>query len=104
MQVNDDGTTFTRPVLGYWVWRAEVKAGVQGSWKQLNPDALVVGMLNEDGTTADGWYEDTEAAQGSTYVYAVSAVDMGGESAKSSVSSARTIPVNPNTPPSLTVN
>src|SRR5882757_9907794 len=75
---NDDGTTFTRPALGYYVWRAEVVNGVQGSWLLLNPDVLVMGMLDADGVPANGDYQDSGTVEGTTYVYAVSAVDFGG--------------------------
>lgn len=101
---NDDGTTFSRPALGYYVWRAEVVNGVQGSWLLLNPDEIVIGMALEDGTAADMDYQDSGTVEGTTYVYAVSAVDLGGESAKSPISNVIVTPVNPNAPLNLQAN
>lgn len=101
---NDDGTTFTRPALGYYVWRAEVVNGVQGSWLLLNPDEIVMGMALEDSSAANGDYQDSGTVEGTTYVYAVSAVDFGGESAKSPVSNVIVTPVNPNTPGNVQAN
>lgn len=101
-QMNDDGTTFTRPVLGYYVRRALTVSGVRGDWVLLNPDAVVVGMAEDDGTPDPGWYEDETPQQGATYVYAVTAVDFGGESGLA-VSGPVMVPVNPNTPSDLVI-
>lgn len=95
---NADGSSFTRPALGYYVYRAPMVAGVAGAYELLNPDEIVMGMLDGDGAPADGWFEDTAAVEGVTYVYAVSAVDLGGESGKSPVSNVVTVPQNPNPP------
>lgn len=98
---NDDGTTFTRPALGYNVYRAEVSGGVQSLWLLLNPDVPVIGMLDADGNPADGDFIDEQAVEGMSYVYTVSAVDFGGESAASPVSALRVTPINPGAPNNL---
>lgn len=92
IQTNDDGTAFTRPVLGYYVYRAPVVNGVAGLMVQLNGDAVVMGMPDEDGQ-----YEDRTAQQGISYAYAVSSVDLDGESAPSNVVMPLPLPINPNT-------
>lgn len=101
---NDDGTTFTRPALGYYVWRAEVVNGVQGPWLLLNRDVPVIGMLDGDGNPAAADFIDEQAVEGTTYVYAVSAVDLGGESGKSPISNVVVTPINPNAPLNLQAN
>lgn len=98
-QTNDDGTTFTRPVLGYYVYRAPIVNGVTGPAVLLNGDAPVVGMPDENGA-----YEDRTAGQGLLYAYSVSAVDLAGESAPSPVVMPPALPINPNTPPNVQAN
>lgn len=98
---NADGTAFTRPALGYFVYRAPIINGVQGPWLLLNPDVLVIGMLDDNGLPADNQYEDDQVIEGITYIYAVSAVDFGGESLKSTVSNVVVTPINPNSPTGL---
>lgn len=96
-----DGTLLTRPVLGYYVWRAEVVNGVQGPWLSLNSDVPVIGMLDGDGNPADCDFIDEQTVEGMSYVYSVSAVDFGGESAMSPISGIVVVPVNPNAPTNL---
>lgn len=98
-QTNDDGTTFTRPVLGYYVYRAPIVNGVTGPAVLLNGDAPVMGMPDEDGA-----YEDRTAGQGLLYAYSVSAADLAGESAPSPVVMPPALPINPNTPPNVQAN
>lgn len=104
MQSNDDGSTFTRPPLGYWVYRAKVEKGMQGPWVLLNGDAAVVGMAEDDGTLDPCIYRDDTVQQGSSYVYAVTAVDFAGETPQSNLSAAGPLPINPNTPGNLQAN
>lgn len=92
-QTNDDGSTFTRPVLGYYVYRAPIVNGVAGPAVLLNGDSPVMGMPDEDGA-----YEDRTAGQGLLYAYSVSAVDLAGESAPSPVVTPAALPINPNAP------
>lgn len=92
--VNPDGTPWIRPAIAYNLLRAPIVNGVQGAFVQVN-DALIIGMVEADGTADPVWYEDTSAEQGATYVYAMTAVDLGGESAPSAASGPVTMPVNP---------
>lgn len=101
VDTNADGSTFTRPVFGYNVFRAEVVNGIAGSFTLLNPDVLLIGMLDGDGNAADVVYEDDLYVSGAAYVYKFSAVDFGGESALSTSSNLVTFPVNPNVPTGL---
>lgn len=96
-----DGSTLTRPAFGYHVWRAPVVNGVSGTFVLLNPDVLVLGTLDGDGNPADCDFLDEQAVEGMTYVYSVSAVDFGGESALSPSFTAAPIPINPNAPLNL---
>lgn len=98
-QANDDGTTFTRPVLGYFVYRAPIVNGVPGAAVLLNGDSPVMGMPGENGS-----YEDRTAGQGLLYAYSVSAADLAGESAPSPVVMPPALPINPNTPPNVQAN
>lgn len=96
---NDDGTTFQRPPLGYWVQRATVdSSGAQGPWIVLNPDAPVIGFMEDDGTLDMCSYRDESYQQGFNYLYAVSAVDGGGESGLSGFAAPGEVPINPNSP------
>jgi len=96
-----DGTVLTRPALGYHVYRAEVNGGVQSLWLLLNPNVLVAGLLDADGNPAACDFIDDQTLEGITYVYAVAAVDFGGESAPSPTSAALLTPMNPNPATSL---
>src|SRR5947209_20308085 len=100
---NDDGSTFTRAPLGYWVYRAQVVNGTVGAFTLLNPDSAVLGMTEDDGTFDPLEYVDEFALQGLTYVYQITALDFGGESAASGQSSPQLIPVNPDAPPHVDV-
>lgn len=100
-QANDDGTTFVRPPLGYYVYRAEIKSSIQGPWLVLNPDALVVGMMEAGGSLDPCVYRDETVQQGFLYVYAITALDYAGESPLSNLSAAGPIYINPNSSTNL---
>lgn len=86
---NDDGTTFERPSLAYWIYRADVVNGVVGDFAILNPESAVYTFVLDDGTFTSGFYEDQTVEAGKAYAYEVAAVDYGG----TAVSISKTIQV-----------